>query len=59
MYYIRKTAAGWYIRNNNTGAIKVLTDSEVSVLLDEFPNLRNSKTVTYFRNRVRSIQELP
>jgi predicted transcriptional regulator len=59
MYYIRKTDAGWMIRNNTTGAIKTLNDSEIENLLREFPNLRNSRTVTYFRNKVRSIPDLP
>lgn len=59
MYYIRKTSDRWYIRNNATGAIKELSETEVSSLLEEFPFLRMSKTVTYFRNRVRSIPDLP
>jgi hypothetical protein len=59
MYYIRKTPTGWHIRNNATGAIKVLSEAEIEKVLTEFPNLRNSKTVTYFRNRVQSISELP
>lgn len=59
MYYIRKSEAGWYIRNNMTGVGRSLTDIEVEGLLKEFPNLKNSKTVTYFRNRVKSIENLP
>lgn len=59
MYYIRKDTSGWCIRNYTTGAVKVLNDTEIENLLTEFPHLRNSTTVTYFRNRVKSIPELP
>ena len=59
MYYIRKTGGIWYIRNNTTGASRQLTELEVKDLLIEFPNLKNSTTVTYFRNRVTSITDLP
>lgn len=59
MYYIRKTGPTWYIRNNTTGVSRQLSEQEVKDLLDEFPNLRNSTTVTYFRNRVNSISNLP
>lgn len=59
MYCIRKDHSGWKIRNNATGLIKILTETEIDALLVEFPNLRDSKTVTYFRNRVKSINDLP
>lgn len=59
MYYIRKNGDTWYIRNNLTGVGRQLTSEEVKDLLEEFPNLRNSTTVTYFRNRVTSIAKLP
>ncbi len=59
MYYIRKSGGTWYIRNNTTGVGRQLTEDEVKELLLEFPNLRNSTTVTYFRNRVNSIANLP
>ncbi|MCB0835009.1 MAG: hypothetical protein KDD99_00005 [Bacteroidetes bacterium] len=59
MYYIRKSGGSWYIRNNATGIGRQLSEQEVKALLEEFPNLRNSTTVTYFRNRVNSITNLP
>ena len=59
MYYIRKSEGSWSIRNNTTGVSRQLTEEEVKALLQEFPNLRNSTTVTYFRNRVNSITNLP
>ncbi|RMG61634.1 MAG: hypothetical protein D6722_19450 [Bacteroidetes bacterium] len=59
MYYIRKTPQRCYIRNHATGMIKELNEGEVNTLMQEFPFLRLSKTVTYFRNRVKSIPDLP
>jgi hypothetical protein len=59
MYRIRKSPEGWTIRNTVTGAVKLLNEPEVENLLNEFPHLRTSTTVTYFRNEVRSIQDLP
>ena len=59
MYYIRKTPAGWYICNNYTKVTKTLNPEEINLILGEFPHLKDSKTVTYFRNRVNSIQDLP
>ncbi len=59
MYRIRKSLEGWSIRNTVTGAMKQLDEAEVESLLTEFPNLRSSTTVTYFRNQVKSIVNLP
>lgn len=59
MYYIRKSMQGWLIRNNLTGQFKKLSEQEVEKILIEFPNLKNSKTVTYFRNQIKSISDLP
>jgi len=59
MYYIRKSERGWMIRNNHTGQSKKLSDHEIEQILMEFPNLKNSKTVTYFRNNIKSIHNLP
>ena len=59
MYYIRKSDHGWLIRNNHTGQRKKLSEEEIEQILVEFPNLKNSKTVTYFRNNIKSINDLP
>lgn len=63
MYYIRKKDQRWAVHNNATGRSRELNEQEVQLLLSEFPNLSNhltsSQSLTYFRNRIRSIQELP
>ena len=62
MYYIRKFAETWAVHNNYTGKSRPLSDNEVKQLMLEFPNLRNfpgSKALTYFRNRITSIADLP
>jgi hypothetical protein len=63
MYYIRKNEDRWAVHNGQTGKRKELTDNEVQQILKEFPNLRNglgrSKFLTYYRNRIRSIADLP
>ncbi len=63
MYYIRKSAQNWAVHNNVTGKRRELTDAEVHNLFQEFPNLKFnsflSRTVTYFRIRIRSIPDLP
>lgn len=60
MYYIRKSPnKGWMIRNNNTGSSRALNADEVEQMLIEFPNLKNSSTVTYFINKIKSITDLP
>ena len=63
MYYIRKFAGNWAVHNNFTGKKKMLNENEVHNLLTEFPNLRNalqsSKAVTFFRNKINSISDLP
>jgi len=63
MYYIRKSAEKWAVHNNFTGKSRSLDESEVQLILDEFPNLRTgltkSHSMTYFRNRIKSISDLP
>lgn len=63
MFYIRKSLHDWSIVNNQNGKRRMLNPSEVEKLLEEFPNLAlfspNSQSVTYFRNRIRSIPDLP
>ncbi|MDP5171398.1 MAG: hypothetical protein NWR72_14230 [Bacteroidia bacterium] len=59
MYRIRKSVEGWFIRNTITGTVKELNEAEIESLLNEFPHLRDSTTVTYFRNQVKSIPDLP
>jgi len=59
MYYIRKMADRWYIRNNTTGVIKDLTEAEVEKIVMEFPCLRHASNSTYFRNRITSVSPLP
>lgn len=63
MYYIRKSAEKWAVHNNYSGKSRPLDENEVQLILNEFPNLRNgltqSKSVTYFRNRIKSIPDLP
>ncbi len=59
MYYIRKQGEEWSIHNNVAKTHRQLTPSEIENLLKEFPNLRESKNVTYFRNRLKSVTDLP
>ncbi|MDX2286338.1 MAG: hypothetical protein NW241_19365 [Bacteroidia bacterium] len=63
MYYIRKTSERWTVHNNATGKVRPLDEEEVRSLLNEFPNLQAhqpvSQSLTYFRNRIRSIGNLP
>ncbi|MDW3647345.1 MAG: hypothetical protein R8P61_09790 [Bacteroidia bacterium] len=62
MYYIRKFAESWAVHNNYTGKSRLLNESEVQQILVEFPNLRDntrSKSLTYFRNKINSIEDLP
>ncbi len=63
MFYIRKSTDHWAIVNNRTGKRKLLSDLEIEKLLGEFPNLRlfglQSQSLTYFRNRITSIADLP
>jgi hypothetical protein len=59
MYRISKTQKGWYVKNNTSGAGRWLSPAEVEGLLAEFPHLRNSHRVTYFRNRLSSVNPLP
>lgn len=59
MYYIRKSEGHWKIFNNVTGNSKQLNADEVAQLVKEFPNLKEAKTVTYFRNLIKSVKELP
>jgi hypothetical protein len=63
MYYIRKNAGMWAIHNNFNGKRRALNENEVQLILDEFPNLKNylatSRAVTFFRNKIRSIPDLP
>jgi hypothetical protein len=63
MYYIRRSAENWAVHNNFTGKSRRLNDVEVQSILDEFPNLRNglktNRSLTYFRNQIRSIADLP
>ncbi|MEM6805485.1 MAG: hypothetical protein AAF696_29070 [Bacteroidota bacterium] len=62
MYYIRKFAESWAVHNNYTGKSRLLNESEVQQILVEFPNLKfnaKSKSLTYFRNKINSIEDLP
>jgi len=63
MYYIRKSASKWAVHNNFTGKSRRLNDSEVQQIITEFPVLANSisaeGSLTYFRNRITSIPNLP
>lgn len=63
MYYIRKSAEKWAVHNNMNGRSRQLSLDEVQRLLDEFPNLKSGpgsgRSLTYFRNRIRSIPNLP
>lgn len=63
MYYIRKSSAKWAVHNNFTGRSRSLNDEEVRLLVSEFPVLRNglstNGSLTYFRNRIKSIADLP
>lgn len=63
MYYIRKFAGSWAVHNNFTKKKRTLDETEVQQLLLEFPNLQDafttSKSVTLFRNTIKSISNLP
>ncbi|MEM7656897.1 MAG: hypothetical protein AAF399_12265 [Bacteroidota bacterium] len=63
MYYIRKQAENWAVHNNLSGRSRQLSELEIQKILDEFPNLKSStersQSLTYFRNRIKSIDDLP
>jgi len=63
MYYIRKSSKHWAVHNNVTRKRRELSEEEVNCMLQEFPNLKlhadKSRCVTYFRNRIKSIPNLP
>lgn len=63
MYYIRKSSAHWAVHNNFTGKSRALNSEEIQLLVEEFPVLRNglssNGSMTYFRNRIKSIPNLP
>ena len=63
MYYIRKFSDQWAVHNHRTGESRSLDEVEIQSILSEFPNLRmgiaNNNTLTYFRNRITSISDLP
>ena len=62
MYYIRKSSEQWVVYNQRTKKRRFLDPLEVESLLEEFPNLKlnnNSQSLTYFRNHIRSIPDLP
>lgn len=63
MYYIRKSSSRWAVHNNFTGKSRQLDQDEVQLLVAEFPVLRNglssNGSMTYFRNRIKSIPNLP
>ncbi len=62
MYYIRKSSEQWVVYNQRTKKRRFLDPLEVESLLEEFPNLKlnhNSQSLTYFRNQIRSIPDLP
>lgn len=63
MYYIRKSAEKWAVHNNFNGKSRSLNEEEVMQILNEFPFLKNnsgkSNQLTFFRNKIRSISDLP
>ena len=63
MYYIRKFSDQWAVHNRRTGESRSLDEVEIQSILSEFPNLKmgisNNNTLTYFRNRITSISDLP
>ena len=59
MYCIQKQEKEWSIKNNLTGSRRFLTPVEVGNILEEFPFLKESINVSYFRNQVSSIDNLP
>lgn len=63
MYYIRKNSEKWAVHNSRTGTSRQLGDMEIQCILNEFPNLKmgpaNSKSLTFYRNRINSINNLP
>lgn len=59
MYRIQKIGEDWNIRNNQTGLLRSLHPEEIQKLLKEFPGLQNSYQFNYFRNEIRSIEDLP
>jgi len=63
MYYIRKYLEEWAVHNKKTQKSRSLSEIEVQKLMDEFPNLKfnanTSRSLTYFRNHISSISNLP
>ena len=59
MYRIQKNGNEWTIRNNASGNIRFLGSEEVAAVLEEFPCLKISYKVSYFRKMVKSLEDLP
>ena len=59
MFKIIKEGNQWLIRNNVSGKSRLLKEEEVEKLMKEFPNLVQSRSVCFFRNRIETIAELP
>lgn len=59
MYRIQKIGDVWNIRNSQTGLFRSLNPEEIQKLLKEFPGLKNSYQFNYFRNEIRSLEDLP
>lgn len=63
MYYLRKNASDWYIHNRMTRKSRLLSQDEVTKVLQEFPSLVHaslrSQNTTLFRNRINSLADLP
>jgi hypothetical protein len=56
MYYIKKYADCWAIHDDITGASRKLTTEEVKKITIEFPSLKDEKVITFYTDRIRSIQ---
>jgi len=59
MYYIKKYADCWAIHNDQTGASRVLNESEKVQLLQEFPLLADAKVRTIYADTISTIKDKP
>lgn len=59
MYYIRKYSNRWAIFNDDTDRSRLLIPHEIRAVAKEFPQLSDEKVLTFFADRITSIQNKP
>jgi hypothetical protein len=59
MYYIKKYADCWAIRNDDNGKSRPLTEQEVEAVRQEHPALKDRKTCTIYADEIDSLENKP